>query len=366
MRRRYPLWVVIVLGGIASWLGAPGASSAAPCPSPVVVEQGFPTSGPEETRWSVSICDVSTYGLVIGPTSFRVRPTAAFVQVLYDARVSQIFVPYNDEGPRFYDIAGSRGLLALGDTECPPALGTLVANGRVCVEIKNRGLAWRTDAGARRGEDLVVWGVIEAGNYKYMFEWTFRDDGVILGRVGATGRNLPEEHDTPHSHTVTWRLDVDLGGPDGNSARLGRKIEKGRYAHDFEQPIPREASLVWNDLEFNTLNIYDATLTNGQGKPTSYRLIPLRSGTARHFEAYTQSDFWVTRAKRDKGAEVQARELPSYVDPPESVTDTDIVVWYTGSVHHIPRDEDDGATQLLSVGFTLMPSNLFDSSPLFP
>jgi len=208
--------------------------------------------------------------------------------------------------------------------------------------------------------------VVKAGNYNYIFEWTFRDDGVILGRVGATGRNLPSDHGVPHSHTVTWRLDVDLNGPDGDSVRLGRKLETGLWAHDVELPITRETGLVWNDAEFNTLNIYDATLTNDRGQPTSYHLIPLRSGTARHFEAYTHSDFWVTRLDGDKGAQLRARALPRYVDPPESVTDADIVVWYTGSLHHIPRDEDDGGTQLMSVGFTLMPFNRFDASPLHP
>ena len=60
-RSRFRPWMVLVVGCIAWGLGAPGASSGAPCLSPVVLEQKFPTSGPEETRWSVSVCDVSTY-----------------------------------------------------------------------------------------------------------------------------------------------------------------------------------------------------------------------------------------------------------------------------------------------------------------
>ena len=36
-----------------------------------------------------------------------------------------------------------------------------------------------------------------------------------------------------------------------------------------------------------------------------------------------------------------ARELPSYVVPADEVADTDVVVWDTGPVLHIERDEDD-------------------------
>jgi Cu2+-containing amine oxidase len=67
-----------------------------------------------------------------------------------------------------------------------------------------------------------------------------------------------------------------------------------------------------------------------------------------------------------------AKNLPSYVIPAEDVMDEDIVVWYTGSIHHVERDEDDGPpsdrldgiTQLMKVGFTLSPHDLFDASPL--
>jgi Cu2+-containing amine oxidase len=45
----------------------------------------------------------------------------------------------------------------------------------------------------------------------------------------------------------------------------------------------------------------------------------------------------------------------------------DLVLWYTSSIHHIERDEDDeGATQAMYVGFQLVPANLFSASPLYP
>ena len=48
--------------------------------------------------------------------------------------------------------------------------------------------------------------------------------------------------------------------------------------------ISVEGSRVWNPQNFNTLEIRDSALQNGNGRATSYELVPMRSGTARHSE----------------------------------------------------------------------------------
>ncbi len=77
--------------------------------------------------------------------------------------------------------------------------------------------------------------------------------------------------------------------------------------------ISVEGSRVWNPQNFNTLVIEDRTLKNGNGtaRATSYELVPMRSGTARHTEAYTKKDFWVTRYNPEQS--FLAEGLPSYV-----------------------------------------------------
>ena len=78
---------------------------------------------------------------------------------------------------------------------------------------------------------------------------------------------------------------------------------------------------------------------------------------------------WVTRYKWN---EMDARNLPTYISPAESVANTDIVLWYRGSMHHHPRDEDgefignawSGEAHVMWTGFMLMPFNLFDRTPL--
>jgi Cu2+-containing amine oxidase len=243
-----------------------------------------------------------------------------------------------------------------------------VLRDRACVEVRDRGLAWKDDTGARRGEELVVWGVILVTNYKYVVEWTFRDDGVVAGRVGATGRNLPGHHEVTHTHTVTWRLDVDLDGPAGDLVTVFGHREDGLAAEDAETLLTAERKVPWKAPEFTALHVYDAHLANAKGRRTSYRLVSQRAGRARHAEAFTRGDFWVTRqTPLNKGMELRARDLPAYVSAPEPIAGADVVLWHTASLHHVERDEDDeGPTQVMHVGFQLVPHNLFDASPLYP
>jgi primary-amine oxidase len=234
------------------------------------------------------------------------------------------------------------------------------------MEVRDHGLAYKTDSAARRGEELVLWGVTKSGNYKYLMEWTLRDDGVVEGRVGATGENLETKHDVPHVHAITWRLDIDLNRAAGDSVGEVTHVESSvdRTARDTTTLITTEGSRTWSPTGFRYWKIRDATLTNAQGNRTGLRLIPARSGTQRNDLPYTMADFWVTRFPDDK-TQMSAPGLPVYVSDRASVAERDIVVWYTGGIHHVPRDEDDaGPTQLMSGSFMLVPENLFDASPI--
>jgi Cu2+-containing amine oxidase len=66
-------------------------------------------------------------------------------------------------------------------------------------------------------------------------------------------------------------------------------------------------------------------------------------------------------------ADLLADNLPNYIVDQQSTVNADIVVWYTGSVHHEnnERDEDDNTTPVRWTGFELHPKNLFDRTPFF-
>ena len=122
---------------------------------------------------------------------------------------------------------------------------------------------------------------------------------------------------------------------------------------------------MWNPRNFNTLPIVDSTLKNGNGRATGYELVPMRSGTARHTEDFTQKDFWVTRY--DSAQSFLADNLPEYVRNRQSTVNQDLVLWYTGSEHHEnnSRDEDKNTVPVIWTGFDLIPNNLFNQTPFF-
>jgi primary-amine oxidase len=365
--------MVRVLCVIALWVClltlATAPAAANPCtgnPSQTF-SQSFPSSETAVTRWEGTVCSVGVHGLVLGITRFRTSPDASYVRLLHDARVSEIYVYYHD-GLDFFDVRHfSSGLMTLTSADCPPSRGTLIIGNRACREVRDRGLAYKTDVASRRGEELVIWGVNKSANYKYIIEWRLRDDGVITGRVGATGENLASHHDVPHVHLVTWRLDVDLAGAGRDTVREVTHVESPSTGtgHDTVRVLTVEGGRAWSPAGFRYWRVNDATLRNGQGALTGLRLVPTRTGTARHVQAYAMSDVWVTRGGPGKAVELAADELPDYAGDADSVTDTDVVLWYSTPIHHVPRDEDDvGATQAMFVEFSLVPENLFDASPL--
>lgn len=326
------------------------------------------------SAWRLCVKAATRFGLIVSHASFRKAPNAPFVLVLSDGRVSEILVPYNKGVPRVLDIVTSNFpvlTLSAGDaarSDCP-APRTLIDGDHICRDIHDSGVAVKKDAAVRRGEEVSFFAVLDADNYDYISEWTFRDDGVILGRAGATGskRDGPDD-ESGHAHNFTWRLDLDLDGAAGDSACLTRHVEdlsaSWSTASDRCDAIGVEAGLQWNPAEFNTIVVSDSALKNGRGRPTEYELVPVRTGMTRHSELFTRSDFWVTRAKP---GEVLAVELWKYAND-ESTVGEDNVVWYTGSLRHEDhmRDEDRDAVPVLWAGFELRPRNLFDRTPFFP
>ncbi len=343
-----------------------------PCSGANLVDQKFPTTGPEVTHWRLCWQTVPGNGLLIHWAYFRTAPTAPWLFLLWDARVSEIFVPYHAGSPRYYDVGFMFGLTPIGSADCPANLGGTVLAGNVCKQVHDRGLPWKSDSQVYRGEEVVLWSALAADNYNYIIEWTFRDDGIVMGRVGATSHNLPGDEWETYVHNPIWRLDVDLNGWPNDSVALGTHTETGLSATDTEPPIPVEAGMQWSPRAFNTLDVSDKFLVNGKKDKTYYQLVPLPTqGLAQHQEAFTKNDFWVTHYDP---SEMSAKDLVSYVSTPASVTNADVVLWYRGSVHHHPRDEDGemrngawhGVALVMWTGFMLKPHNLFDHTPFYP
>jgi hypothetical protein len=145
------------------------------CPQGIV--QNFPATGPAVTTWLICWHEVAGWdsiadpnGLAVGPVYLRQSPTAPFVRILWDMRVSDYFVPYHPPGsPRFYDLSGFNfALTGVTAADCPATVGGAPISPHVCKEVHDRGLMWKDFGGVRRGEELVLWGAIDAANYRYI------------------------------------------------------------------------------------------------------------------------------------------------------------------------------------------------------
>lgn len=359
MNARARLLPAAILLAIAVPSTAQGQAQS--CSAPYHVEQAFPTAGPEQTRWKLCWQVLNGPNLVITGAWFRPAPAAAWIKLLYDARVSQLFVPYHPGSPRYLDMGYGFGSVPLTAADCPAPTGTVLgASSETCKQVRDRGLAWKHDAIMRRGEELVLWSVLAAANYNYVVEWTFRDDGIVTGRVGATGQIAGTN---AHMHGPIWRLDVDLNGSCCNTASVFKHTETGASATDAHTDVASEGGFPFNAASFPMLMVRDATLKNTNGKPSEWHLMPMVAGTPLHQEAFTKNTFWVTRYK---WGEMSGDILPTYVAPAEAVNNKDVVLWYYAGLHHLIRDEDSDMTHLMWVGFTLKPANLWAKTPLYP
>jgi Cu2+-containing amine oxidase len=337
------------------------------------------------SRWDLTVNAVERFGLVITGASFQKSPNDRFIYVLFDGRLGEIYVPYHPGVPRYGDISGyANGIpnrigpydpMELEAAKFPKPL-KIIGGGKICKEERAY-LAWMdnyTSSQVRYGEEVVYFAVLHASNYDYIMEWTFRDDGAIQVRAGSTGPKLGGGNDKRgHMHNFTWRLDIDLNGADNNSAEWTKHEENLTVspfstAEDKKDLISVEGGLDWNPQNFNTLQIFDRTLKNGappNGRRTSYELVPMRTGTARHTEPFLKKDFWVTRYNPTQS--LLAYNLPDYVRDKQPTVDKDLVIWYTGSEHHEnnSRDEDKNTVPVLWTGFDLVPNNLFNHTPFY-
>jgi primary-amine oxidase len=371
-----------------------------------------------ETGWRTCISNQGRRSLTLGPTDLRRSPGAPWMRILREASVAEIFVPYHSFTFRLYDMqsASAASLWSVNAADAGPNGSLITLSGQnapqVVSEVKDRGIAWLCKGTfqqqSRRGQELALWGVFDAQNYDFIIDYRLRDDGSLSFRLGATGFNNPyfppESTTDAHMHSALWRADVDLNGSGGDSAKTLSHNEgpTSLLAQDGEEPFNGgfEGTMVWDPLRFLTVAIEDET-TNAHGHPIGYEIHAQPDGLSRHYgeemgltahqEKFTKFDFAVTRYKEaEREAFFDTRNV-QWIDPDqylvgvapfagfgisdkESITNTDLVLWYRASVHHDPHDEDHavgdpndlmtGITLVHWAGFELLPRNLFDFNPL--
>ena len=252
------------------------------------------------------------------------------------------------------------------------------------------------------------------GNYDYIFDWVFQQDGSIRVLVGATGiaeAKVTEQKDASgtvkgeagdaygryvdpnivavnHDHYFSYRIDLDVDGttnqfemsrlqrkmlPEGhprrsvwvNNPMIAEKESDARLTIDLNKPT------LWRTLS--------TTRKNHVGYPTSYQLMPGKTGNTLLSEddyprmrvGFINHHLWVTPYSRDEKfaagdyptLSTPGQGVPDWTSGNRSVNNTDIVLWYTIGMHHMVRGEDWPVMPVLWHSFELRPFDFFDHNP---
>ncbi len=215
-------------------------------------EYAITGSGIEWDIWRFRLRVDKRPGIVL--SNIDVRDGERWRSVLYQAHLSEVFVPYMDPSAgwyfRTYMDSGEYGFglflspLRAG-TDCPghatflPALVNdderrpLEIPDAICVFERYIGdPAWRhfevfaqgdttfVPAEGRPDTELVVRTASVVGNYDYLIDYRFRQNGEIAIKIGATGLDAPNLVAPFHDHYFNFRLDFDVDGPVNHPAVL--------------------------------------------------------------------------------------------------------------------------------------------------
>ena len=120
-------------------------------------------------------------------------------------------------------------------------------------------------------------------------------------------------------------------------------------------------------------------VTNRMGIPVAYKLLPQGTATMlAHADSpharragFARHNLWVTPHDSDELAAAGeftnlhpgGAGLPAYTASDRSIEDTDVVLWHTVALTHVPRPEDWPVMPVEYCGFSLLPVGFFERNP---
>jgi primary-amine oxidase len=281
----------------------------------------------------------------------------------------------------------------------------------ICLHEEDHGILWKhTDlftgkVEVRRSRRLVISSISTIGNYEYGLFWYFHQDGTIHFEVKATGimntaalmpgekprfgtMVAPGVYAQLHQHVFNMRLDLDVDGTANRVVELDTVAlpmdAENPYGNAFtlrETVLAREseAQRLADFATCRSWRIESTTARNEMGAPTAYRLLardalptfshPQAMVTRR--AAFMTRHLWVTAfdpeemfaAGRYPNQSAGGDGLPAYAAADRPLDGTDLVIWHSFGLHHIPRPEDFPVQPVITCGFTLHPDGFFDENP---
>ncbi|EFO30983.1 primary amine oxidase [Roseibium sp. TrichSKD4] len=381
-------------------------------------------------------------------SNIDVRDGDRWRSVLYQAHLSEVFVPYMDPTSgwywRTYMDSGEYGFglfltpLRKG-VDCPSYASFLPAmihddNGNpleipdaICVFERNIGdPAWRhfevfaqtpdnfVPTEGRPETELVVRSASEVGNYDYLIDYRFKQNGEFYVKIGASGLDAvkgvnaktladPSAADDTkygrliapnlvapyHDHYFNFRLDFDIDSP--NNTMMVANIVEGQAP----EGSPRKS--FWTVRNDMVKSEKEGTFQISSFKPRYFHIMNpnedgylgykpgymLHHGSVAYgpfdFEndppfmrnRYIENSVWTTEYKPDERyaggklafASDGSDGLATWIEDDANLVNKDIVTWFTAGFHHIPRMEDWPVMSTEWKTVHMMPMNFFPMNP---
>jgi primary-amine oxidase len=353
-----------------------------------ITDGGYPVKW---EGWSFTWKILKRQGVVLTNVKFLDKT------VLKYAGVAEVFVPYNSGSPRPQDqrdhpfgenmIGLEPGVDCLPGGECQ-SFGTdgkpTKRRAAVMIHEESPSLIYLGSAGRSKAKMLVLWSAYALGDYTYIVQWRFREDGCLMPQVGLTGKlSHFGGNDTnsvlvdlsvralAHVHNVYFCLDFDIDGAKNTVEEFdykpaGKESEK---AITSWTPIEKECGRDLKPDAFRAWRVVNNESRNRLGYSRSFELIPGGTGIYRgsKSENFAHHDLWVTKFKESEvpGSKLVSEGLVASVNG-ENVRDEDVVLWYMLSVHHQPKAEDWPAMPIEWCGFKLAPRDYLSASIVTP
>ncbi|WP_217426514.1 putative Ig domain-containing protein [Candidatus Methylobacter favarea] len=331
-----------------------------------------------QAKWEMCWEPRAGYGYRLNQVIFT-PPNGIRRKILHSLHVAQLFVPYDDNGARYHDISYGTNLAVLSAAECPA--GSLLTNSTLCLVHRPAGYLFKNvSAGvSAQGDSFAVFGYYGVGQYYYVFQYTFFDDGSIEPGVIASGAlqrynanststtwPVAGQRAVNHNHNVIWRMDFDLNGSANNSVERINFADPSLPASSDQRnmtiiPLTTETKETNNLTNATFWRVRNTVENNADGRSISYEIEPNVTDQLRAPEDFTQYDFYLTQYRSTE--ELVDNGLVGYVNG-EAVTD--VVLWYQVNFHHVPRGEDDVRMPAHKQGFRIRPRDVTITSAVNP
>ncbi|HEX8738467.1 MAG TPA: primary-amine oxidase [Pyrinomonadaceae bacterium] len=266
----------------------------------------------------------------------------------------------------------------------------------------------------RRSRELVIFFVATIGNYDYAVNYVFKQDGSLEVDLALTGimlakgvreKRADENHEMMsdgtsghlvaenivaphHQHFFNFRLDFDVDGANNSVTEMNTSAmasgADNPYLNGFvmRESVFKKETQAQRKMDMQSARVWavvNPSVKNSLGHNTSFILVPganslpyiAPEALVRKRAQFINNHFWATRynAAELYAAGVYPNQsrggdgLPQFVADDEVLENTDVVVWYTLGVTHIPRPEEWAVMPVTHVGFKMIPGGFFSRNP---